>query len=370
MAIKCLHIGELGTVDLGNAEKMLRKLPRTLPTAKRVAARRAVNPSTEEDMRHLRNRILVHHGIMKEKASLSTGNFRGVGQKLSSYRLLWNLGIRTLRLLIHGRAPKSLAESIAFLCLARAMVDTFEARHHRDYLADFVQDLPRWQVIFDETDCASYREAVWLMWNIDVDPDDVFPTPQGHPFPAQHIPSGNHGGFQNTASILASSIDECFGTLPSDSLLGSQRLWMQQEEESVGFQGHPQEITNPPPQTNLATEPLAQWDPPPLDPRRNYQDQPPASEHDGERDRRIVECLTIAVAFALVILFAESNPSLATAECRRRLLHDCSGFTGRSQGVGRTGHGDIWEQGVIRVGAERQEMLRLQQVNNNITLLN
>ncbi|KAK1597133.1 uncharacterized protein LY79DRAFT_700956 [Colletotrichum navitas] len=296
MAITCLHPGELDTGDRSYAENMLRKLPKTSPTTKRTAVQRAVNLSTEEDTRYLQSRLIVHHGITKRKAGLSTSAFREVGQKLSSHLLLWNLGIRTLRLLIDGRAPKSLAESIAFLGPARAMVDTFEARRHRDFLPDFIRDLPRWQVIFDESDAASYREAVWLMWNIDMDPDDVFQTPQGHPFPAEHVSSGNPGGFPNLAPILANSIDECFGTLPSGSLLGSQRVRMQQEE-SVGFQGHPEETTNPPPPTNLTTEPQPQWDPPPIGPRRICQDQPPISEHDGERDGRIVACLAMAVCF-------------------------------------------------------------------------
>ncbi|KAK1961921.1 hypothetical protein LY78DRAFT_661710 [Colletotrichum sublineola] len=70
---------------------------------------------------------------------------------------------------------------------------------------------------------------------------------------------------------------------------------------------HSLELTNPPSQANIMTEPQPQWDPPPIDPGAIYQAQPRTSEHEGTRDRLIVECLTMAVAFAFVILFAESQ---------------------------------------------------------------
>ncbi|KAK2034171.1 hypothetical protein LX32DRAFT_634578 [Colletotrichum zoysiae] len=344
-AIKCLHLGGLKTDDHSGPEDLLRKLPKAVSATKRNFAQSTTKLS--EGMIYLRKRLAFHHRIMKQSASLSSSAFREVGHGLSGYRSLWSLGIKTLKLLINGRAPRSLAEAIAFLCISQAMIDVLKARHHRDFLQEFIQDLPRWQVIFEETDLTAYREAVWLIWNIDVD-SHGFQTLEGRPFPAEHLPHGNPGGFEKLSWILANSIDECFGTLPSESLLGSQRLWMQQEE-SLGFQGHPPEITNPPPQVNIMTGPQPQWDPPPLDPRGIYQDQPPISEDEGARNRRIVECLMTAVAFALVVLFAEILqkllrtecctrvvlPSLATTESRRRLLRDCSGLTGRSRGVVR-----------------------------------
>ncbi|KAK2058569.1 hypothetical protein LY76DRAFT_605422 [Colletotrichum caudatum] len=252
---------------------------------------------------YLRNRLAVHHRHMKQKASLPTSAFREVGHELSGYRSLWSLGVETLKLLTSGRAPRSLAEAVAFLCIARAMVDAPEARHHRDSLQEFIIDLPRWQVIFEQTDLAAYREAVWLIWDIDVDSYDAFQTIEGHPFPAEHLPYGNPGGFEKLSWILASSIDDCFGTLPGESLWGSQRLRMQQEE-SLGFRGHPPETTDRQPLPNITTERQPQRDPPPLDPWGIFQDQPPISEDEGARNRRVVECLVTAVAFALVILLA------------------------------------------------------------------
>ncbi|KAK1989153.1 hypothetical protein LZ30DRAFT_817821 [Colletotrichum cereale] len=326
MAIKCLRLGGLSTDDHSSAEDMLRKLPKTLPTTRPTPAQRAVNLSARGDMRYLRNRLVSAFPAVKQKASISTSTFRKVGQKLSRYRSSWSLGVKTLRMLINGRAPEGLTEAIAFLCLARAMVDTLKARHHRDFLQDFMQDLPRWQVIFNPADVIAYREALLLMWGVDL---DIYDSPC-HADP---------GGFQRLVSILANNIDDRLGALPSKSLLGPQRVWMQQEE----CVGYPLEIANPPPQANIMTEPQPQWDPSPLDPWGEI------GEHDRTRYMRIVECLTIGVAFALVILFAEilqkllrtdcctrvSLPSLATAESRRRLLHECSGFTGRSHGVVR-----------------------------------
>ncbi|KAK2046294.1 hypothetical protein LZ31DRAFT_203225 [Colletotrichum somersetense] len=143
-AIKCLHLGlhlemhlGLRTDDHSDAEDMLRKLPKAVWMTKRTFAQRTANLS--EGMLYLRNRLAVHHKTMKQKASLSTSAFREVGHELSGYRSLWSLGIKTLRLLINGRAPRSLAEAVAFLCIARAMVDVFEARHHRDFLQEFIK---------------------------------------------------------------------------------------------------------------------------------------------------------------------------------------------------------------------------------------
>jgi hypothetical protein len=68
--------------------------------------------------------------------------------------------------LSHGQALTTLGNTMAFLCLAKVIIEALEDIDSTDRSDQFLRDLDRWELLFNsKTDRHSFREAISLMWS-------------------------------------------------------------------------------------------------------------------------------------------------------------------------------------------------------------
>jgi hypothetical protein len=115
--------------------------------------------------------------------------------------------------------PRNLGDTIAFLCLAKAISDTLQRTGTCDQSEQFFQDLDRWQLLFkSKADRDSYRAAIHSMWGVILD-GKLSSQSQVDPDVLIH--------FQELASTLVSQASESldFEALNDTGLGSSQQRW-------------------------------------------------------------------------------------------------------------------------------------------------
>ncbi|KAJ2981860.1 hypothetical protein NUW58_g6582 [Xylaria curta] len=82
----------------------------------------------------------------------------------------WDLGIQTLKCLHSGQLPSSLNETLLLLGLVKSMGPIVGGTNSDQLELEFLDDLPRWQILYDEDPPAliSFQEALSKFWFVDV----------------------------------------------------------------------------------------------------------------------------------------------------------------------------------------------------------
>ena len=181
-----------------------------------------------QKLRYLHRNFIDQHTSMIKASQGSSTEFRELSERFRDYREAWAAGIRTMRGLRDGEAPGNTGDTIAFLCLARAMSETLRNTGACDFSEQFRQDLFRWQVIFtSEADLDAFREAIHSMWGLEFDKPGSY-LPQADPDEAlKH--------FQTLALTLISEASESLGfdALADTGLECSQQRWRMRNGQAL-----------------------------------------------------------------------------------------------------------------------------------------
>jgi ankyrin repeat protein len=122
-----------------------------------------------QTLRCLRKKFINQHILMKNAAEGSFTKFRELSLQYRNYRETWEASIKTVRKLNRGKRP-TIADIIAYLCLAKAIQETLHDTGADDYTEPFFQDLVRWQLLFEqESDRDAYRDVIYSMWGVVLD---------------------------------------------------------------------------------------------------------------------------------------------------------------------------------------------------------
>ncbi|PQE23546.1 multiple ankyrin repeats single kh domain protein [Rutstroemia sp. NJR-2017a BVV2] len=197
-------------------------------------ARNNMRLSRRHDSRRAKNLLYLHsrftaqHRLMIDASRRSSTGFRELSQTFPRYREAWSAGIRTLRSLCGGAPPINLSNTIAFLCLAKAISEALQELGGCDRSEQFLLDLDRWQLIFkSKADSDPYRDAVYSMWGVTLD-ENLSNQNQ--------VDSDDLLYFQELASTLVSHASESFdfdagtGALNDTGLGASQQRWQLRNE--------------------------------------------------------------------------------------------------------------------------------------------
>ncbi|KAF2237237.1 ankyrin [Viridothelium virens] len=83
----------------------------------------------------------------------------------------WNTGLGTMQDLCNGTLPVDLNQKIMLLGLAKSMSTVTQAKNNQRRFEEFFEDLPRWQILFNEEngigDLHAFEVAVWSIWGVD-----------------------------------------------------------------------------------------------------------------------------------------------------------------------------------------------------------
>ena len=184
-------------------------------------ARRSYRYNSEkvQNLRYLHRKFVAQHILMIKASQRSSTQFRELSQRFRGYREAWSAGIRTLRNLCSGESPRYVGDTIAFLCLAKAISETLQRTSICDQSEQFLEDLDRWQVLFtSKADRDSYRDAIHSMWGVVLDENVSSP---------RQVDSDVLVHFQGLASTLVNQASESLGfdTLNDTGLECSQQWW-------------------------------------------------------------------------------------------------------------------------------------------------
>jgi hypothetical protein len=156
--------------EYGNHMQWLLKAAWASPGATNVGKKKnwqSTNSDAPENIRHLRLKFIGQYMLMTKSAQNSQTRLRDLPRQFHNYREAWRAGIGTMRELSRGETPRGVYETLAFLSLGRAIVETLRDRKNCDYLEDFEQDLGRWGQLFKNAeDLEAYEEALNLMWGV------------------------------------------------------------------------------------------------------------------------------------------------------------------------------------------------------------
>jgi hypothetical protein len=154
----------------GNHIQWLLKVAWTSSGATNVGKKKnwqSTDSDTSENIRHLRLKFVGQYMLLTKSAQNSQTRLRDLPRQFHNYREAWAAGIETMRELSRGETPRGVYETLAFLSLGRAIVETLRDRKNCDYLEDFEQDLGRWGQLFKNAeDLEAYEEALNLMWGV------------------------------------------------------------------------------------------------------------------------------------------------------------------------------------------------------------
>jgi hypothetical protein len=127
----------------------------------------STDSDASENTRHVRLKFVGQYMLMTKSAQNSQTRLRDLPRQFHNYREAWRAGIETMREVSRGETPRGVYETLAFLSLGRAIVETLRDRKNCDYLEDFEQDLGRWGQLFKNAeDLEAYEEALNLMWGV------------------------------------------------------------------------------------------------------------------------------------------------------------------------------------------------------------
>ena len=154
----------------GNHMQWLLKVAGASSSATNVGKKKSwqsADSDASENIRLVRLKFVGQYMLMTKSAQNSQTRLRDLPQQFHNYREAWTAGIETMRGLSRGETPRGVYETLAFLSLGRAIVETLQDRKNCDYLEDFEQDLGRWGQLFNNAaDLEAYEDALNLMWGV------------------------------------------------------------------------------------------------------------------------------------------------------------------------------------------------------------
>jgi ankyrin repeat protein len=178
--------------------------------------------ATVLELQNLRLHFVHQYTLMINVGQGSSTKCRSLAQSFRNYRDAWAAGTSAMRGLCLGGRPETFHDTMSFLCLARAIVETLGNSGHGDYLEHFLLDLNRWQELFrsNAEEFDAYREAVYSMWGVLLDQTEV-------------VYEDALISFQQLASTLIhhakESLDlDVFG---NEGLEPSQRRWLERTSQ-------------------------------------------------------------------------------------------------------------------------------------------
>lgn len=175
-------------------------------------------------LRSLYEAFVKQHTAMIHAAEDASTDFQEFTEAFQNRRYAWQTGIMTLRMLCNGKLVSGIGEILTFLCVARAISETLDFFSGSDYRQQFLYDLKRWEIAFDDRTLNAYREAVLKIWNIEL--DKIFRPGDGSTANiVQH--------FGDLASSLVRQTTGLFEICHprSNSLEHSQRQWRQRQSQ-------------------------------------------------------------------------------------------------------------------------------------------
>ncbi|KAK9800087.1 putative C2H2-type domain-containing protein [Seiridium cardinale] len=140
-----------------------------------------------KEVRDLQYAFLREHSKMKSVASSVSGRnspfIESLHLKISpnlsqrwayslemKSRKAWVIAKETLRRLCQGALPGGLNETLLFLALAKSMSSILDSSDDRDSIAEFKEDIARWQVLFNTEGGGqlAFANAVNAIWQVDL----------------------------------------------------------------------------------------------------------------------------------------------------------------------------------------------------------
>lgn len=251
-----------------------------------------------EKFRYLHRKFIDQHVLMKTASQGSLTDFVNLSRIFQFHRDTWQAGVKTLRGLHNGEQP-TMATTIAYLCLVKAISEILQSTSMHDYTEPFFQDLGRWVLIFtEERDRDAYRDAIHTMWGVLLD-ERMSSTGQVDPDVTKH--------FFSLASILISQTSEEFGwdSLKNQGLQQNQRAWKLRN-------GHVPSVINAAPSEPHLRDPQIPECLPTEPPDQEISSTPDSSEQNtGDDSPPVVAPYTVAVflmlgaSFAITIIFLQ-----------------------------------------------------------------
>jgi hypothetical protein len=107
-----------------------------------------ITKKEDSTFRRLNKRFIQQYRLMTEATSSSPADFSQLGARFKNHTEAWSAGITTMRRLCNGKQPRGLQNTVAFLCISRAISETLDSTNGSDYTSQFLEDLVRWQVLF------------------------------------------------------------------------------------------------------------------------------------------------------------------------------------------------------------------------------
>jgi hypothetical protein len=252
---------------------------------------------SNENIQQLRQKFFLQYQLMLNASQRSHTKLYEARFWFQNYRHAWDVGITALRDLSHVMAPLNIQSTLAFLLLSKAITETLKADKRWDYTYSFDHDLPRWQLHFSEmADIEAYKDAVGLMWNIDLTEVTTIDVPC-----PQTVES-----LEELARMLVDRTRDMLDLDLSDGnrLDQSQHRWRERnasrlraEKDSPALQGASWE----------AGAPLTPLKPPDI--------KPPLKEPSAGSS---VVCLVIGAIFVIVVIFLQCMSRMSPrGQCRR-----------------------------------------------------
>jgi ankyrin repeat protein len=347
-----------------------------------------------KNLTYLHSRFNAQHRLMIDATGRSSTEFRELSQTFPSLREAWSAGIRTLRSLCGGEPPRSLSDTIAFLCLAKAISGALQEIGGRDRSEQFLLDLDRWQLLFNsKADSDAYRDAIYSMWGvtldenlldlnrrqlhfssqadsdayIDADRDAVYSMwgvtlDENLPYQNQ-VNSEDLIYFQELASALVNQANESFDfdTLSDTGLESSQQRWQLRNDinpPSTNSSAIPPDI-----QVTVGTDAQPPEFVPPLHPdlpvhpsERSLQ-QAVAADVSSATIEPIVILLMAGMIFAIVVVFLHCSSRLLPPALLFRSAHLLTLFS--YLGLGNISAGNASSPSIFAYIDTLQERCRL-----------
>ncbi|KAH0538908.1 hypothetical protein FGG08_004499 [Glutinoglossum americanum] len=155
---------------------------------------RGLDAAKVRKIRYLYEKFLEQHKILVRASEKSITSFRKMAERFRDHRELWAAGIRTLRGLCHNSQPGNPGDTIAFICIAKAIGEILKT-DQGECISQVDKDFSRWEMLFSSgEDLGCYREAVLSMWGVTLSGSRAG---AGHLFAAEAL-----GYFQALASTL------------------------------------------------------------------------------------------------------------------------------------------------------------------------
>ena len=132
-----------------------------------ICNRQTADSDKSQNLRYLRLKFVNQYVLMAKAARDSPSKLRDLPGRFRNYGEAWTAGIGTLRGLCRGDAPRDVYGTVAFLSIARAIVETLHDKKNCNYIEEFERDLDRWEALFkDRADLEAYKDAMKSMWDV------------------------------------------------------------------------------------------------------------------------------------------------------------------------------------------------------------